>query len=47
MTDEERVSNEDWRMILMGQHPELVRQRRLFRHATGLVSIGPTIFDPR
>lgn len=32
MTDEERVSSDAWRMILMGEHPDLVRQRRLFRH---------------
>jgi adenylate cyclase len=32
MTDEERASSEDWRLVLMGEHPELVRQRRLFRH---------------
>lgn len=32
MADPERASNEDWRMILTGEHPDLVRQRRLFRH---------------
>lgn len=32
MTDGERVSSDAWRMILMGEHPDLVRQRRLFRH---------------
>ncbi|MEO6578897.1 MAG: adenylate/guanylate cyclase domain-containing protein, partial [Candidatus Limnocylindria bacterium] len=25
-------SNEDWRQILMGTHPSLVRQRQIFRH---------------
>lgn len=28
----DRVSNPEWRTILMGDHPDLVRQRRLFRH---------------
>src|SRR5687768_6785489 len=32
MTDEERVSTEDWRMILMGEHPDMLRERRIFRH---------------
>jgi len=32
MPDTERVSNEDWRMILMGEHPEMLRERRVFRH---------------
>lgn len=32
MTDEERVSSEDWRKVLMGEHPDMLRERRLFRH---------------
>jgi len=32
MSDEERVSTEDWRMILMGEHPDMRRERRVFRH---------------
>ena len=32
MTDEERVSSEEWRMILMGEHPDMLRERRIFRH---------------
>lgn len=32
MTDEERISSAEWRTVLMGEHPDLVRQRRLFRH---------------
>lgn len=32
MPDTERVSNEDWRMILMGEHPDMLRERRVFRH---------------
>jgi len=32
MADSERVSNEGWRMILMGEHPDMLRERRLFRH---------------
>jgi adenylate cyclase len=32
MTDEERVSSDAWRMILMGEHPDMLRERRLFRH---------------
>jgi adenylate cyclase len=32
MTDTERVSTEDWRMILMGEHPDMLRERKVFRH---------------
>lgn len=32
MPDTERVSTEAWRMILMGEHPDMLRERRLFRH---------------
>ena len=32
MADEQRESSRDWEMILTGQHPDLVRQRRMFRH---------------
>lgn len=32
MTDEERVSTDEWRMILMGEHPDMLRERRIFRH---------------
>ncbi len=32
MADEQRESSLDWEMILSGQHPDLVRQRRIFRH---------------
>ncbi len=32
MADEQRESSRDWEMILTGQHPDLVRQRRIFRH---------------
>jgi adenylate cyclase len=32
MTDAERVSSEDWRMILMGEHPDMLRERKVFRH---------------
>lgn len=32
MTDEQRVSSEDWRMVLMGEHPDMLRQRNVFRH---------------
>jgi len=32
MADEERQISRDWEMILTGKHPDLVRQRRIFRH---------------
>ena len=32
MADQQRESSLDWEMILTGRHPDLVRQRRLFRH---------------
>lgn len=32
MTDEELLSTAEWRTVLLGEHPDLVRQRRLFRH---------------
>ena len=32
MADEQRGSSEDWRMILMGEHPGMLRERRVFRH---------------
>ena len=32
MADEHRESSLDWEMILTGKHPDLVRQRRIFRH---------------
>lgn len=32
MSDPERVSTEGWRMVLMGEHPDMLRERRLFRH---------------
>ncbi len=32
MPDTERVSTEAWRMILMGEHPDMLRERKLFRH---------------
>ncbi|HEX7197314.1 MAG TPA: adenylate/guanylate cyclase domain-containing protein [Candidatus Limnocylindria bacterium] len=32
MTDEERVSTDIWRMVLMGEHPDMLRERRIFRH---------------
>jgi adenylate cyclase len=32
MTEDERVSSAQWRTVLMGEHPDLARQRRFFRH---------------
>lgn len=32
MTEEGRTSSAEWRSVLMGEHADLVRQRRLFRH---------------
>ena len=32
MADQQRESSCDWAMILTGEHPDLARQRRIFRH---------------
>ena len=32
MSEDERISSAEWRTLLLGEHPDLVRQRRLFRH---------------